>query len=57
MTNYEKLTQTFPNIPDHSGLDIWGDFWDEEYQEPKEGNNDDLTKESMRKNGLPSALN
>ncbi len=47
MTNYEKLTQTFPNITDNSGLDMWGEFWDEEYQEPKEGNDEGVTKESI----------
>lgn len=34
MTNYEKLIETFPDIPDLSGFDIWGDFWEEEYNEP-----------------------
>lgn len=31
MTNYEKLKETFPDIPEGSGIDFWGDFWDEEY--------------------------
>ena len=35
MTNYEKFVKTFPNIPDLSGFDLWGDFWDEEYCEDK----------------------
>lgn len=35
MTNYGKFVKTFPNIPDLSGFDLWGDFWDEEYCEEK----------------------
>lgn len=33
MTNSEKLEELFPNIPDYSGIDYWGDFWEEEYKE------------------------
>ncbi len=33
MTNYDKLKEIFPEIPEYSGLDIWGDFWDEEFEE------------------------
>lgn len=32
MTNYEKLKEIFPEIPEDSGFDFWGDFWDEEYK-------------------------
>jgi hypothetical protein len=35
MTNEEKLKELFPDIPEHSGIDYWGDFWDEEYKDPK----------------------
>ena len=35
MINYEKFKEVFPEIPEHSGFDFWGDFWDEEYQEPE----------------------
>ena len=39
MTNYEKLKETFPDIPEYSGIDIWGDFWEEEYKEPEADKN------------------
>ena len=35
MSNYDKLKEIFPEIPEYSGIDIWGDFWDEEYKEPQ----------------------
>ena len=39
MTNAEKLKELFPDIPEHSGIDYWGDFWDEEYKDPKDSFN------------------
>lgn len=33
MTNAEKLEEVFPNIPEYSGIDYWGDFWQKEYKE------------------------
>lgn len=35
MTNQQKLDEIFPEIPEYSGIDIWGDFWDEEYHDPQ----------------------
>ena len=35
MTNGEKLKELFPDIPEYSGIDYWGDFWEEEYKDPK----------------------
>lgn len=32
MTNYEKLKEIFPEIPEYSGIDVWGDFWEQEYK-------------------------
>ena len=31
MTNRDVLDKIFPDIPEYSGIDTWGDFWDEEY--------------------------
>ena len=36
MTNREKLHELFPEIPEYSGIDTWGDFWDEEFKDPEE---------------------
>ena len=52
MTNYEKLEKTFPNIPKYSGIDIWGDYWNEEYKELKE--EEKQTAEVEADGGWPS---